>query len=115
MRRRGFMALAGGAMPLWTPAVWAQQRKVPRLGVLVLGTPDPTAFLKELKEGLRERGYVDGQTIHIDLLSAGGKSELLPGLAADLVGRKVDVIVAWQSPFIAATVWVTREISIVMG
>lgn len=115
MKRRAFVGLVGGAVPAWASEVRAQQGKVPKLGVLVQGAPDPTLFLKELNEGLRDLGYVDGQTIEIELVSARGKSELLPSLAAALVRRKVDVIVAWQTPVIAATVQATREIPIVMG
>jgi putative ABC transport system substrate-binding protein len=115
VKRRSFVGLLGGTMPVWADAVRAQQSKVPKLGVFVLGAPDPTLFLKELDSGLRDLGYVDGQTIQIELLSAGGKSDLLPSLAAELVRRKVDIIVAWQTPVIAATAQATREIPIVMG
>lgn len=113
MRRRALLATAA-ALPL-APGARAQQKNLARLGVLVLGAPDPTLFLKELNAGLRDLGYVDGQTMQIEFLSAGGRSDLLPSLAAELVRRKVDVIVAWQTPVIAATAQATREIPIVMG
>ena len=113
MNRRRLLA-AAAAWPLARRA-GAQQTNLPRLGVFVQGAPDPTLFLKELNDGLRDLGYVDGQTIQIELVSAGGKSDLLPSLAAELVRRKVDVIVAWQTPVIAAIAQATREIPIVMG
>jgi putative ABC transport system substrate-binding protein len=113
MKRRNLLAAVAG-LPL-APAAWAQQKTLPRVGMLVLGTPDPTLFLKDLNEALRELGYVDGRTMQLEVLTAGGKSDLLPGLAAELVHRKVDVIMAWQTPVIAAAAQATRDVPIVMG
>ena len=80
---------------LVTPlAVDAQQPiKVPRIGILRSGTaPDP--FVDAFRQGLRELGYTEGRTIHIEYRWAEGRDERLPGLAADLVRLGVDVIVA---------------------
>jgi len=94
-------------------AVWAQPAKNPRIGVLVGPTPEP--FLGLLKEGLRSRGYIEGKNIQIELRSSRGKSELLPALAAELVGLKVDVLVAWQTPAAQAAKQATAEIPIVIS
>ena len=54
---------------------WAQPGKLPRIGILVLGNPDPASFLKEFREGLRELGYVEGQTIVFEFRSAAGDAQ----------------------------------------
>ncbi len=113
MRRREFITLLGGAAA-WPAAVSAQQaKKKARLGLLVVSTAEP--FLTVLKQGLRERGYVDGQNIQIELRTGQGKPDLLPVLAAELVRLKVDVIVAWQTPAVHAAKQATTEIPIVMS
>ena len=92
MERRAF--LAGAATLLAAPfAAEAQPAgRLPHVGVL-LNSP-PTENLPDLRHGLRELGYIEGQTIVLEVLSAEGRLDRLPGLAAELVRRKVDVIVA---------------------
>jgi putative tryptophan/tyrosine transport system substrate-binding protein len=65
---------------------------VARIGTLYIGLADSESFKKELQEGLRELGYVEGQNIAFEFRSAEGKLERLPELAAELVRLKVDVI-----------------------
>ena len=117
MRRRQFITLLSSAatMPFAALAVRAQQAEgVRRIGVLVLGSPDPEPFVKELRDALRKLGYADGRNIQLELRSAGGKASALPDAAAELVRRKVDVIVAWQTPSATAAKHATAEIPIVM-
>jgi putative ABC transport system substrate-binding protein len=83
-----------------------------RLGVLVIHSPEP--FLGEFKETLRRLGYVEGQNMQIELRSAQGKPDLLPGLAAELAGLKVDILVAWQTPAAHAAKQATTTIPIVI-
>jgi len=73
-----------------------QHAKVPRIGYLVLPALDdpPSEERQAFLQGLRELGYVEGKTIMIEYRSAGWNRELLPDLAAELVGLKVDLIVA---------------------
>lgn len=94
----------------------AQQRaKVPRVGVLTTGSPEALAHLLEgFREGLRERGYTEGQNVVLEVRYADGKAERLPILARDLVNNKVDVIVAIPNPSIEAVRQVTQTIPIVM-
>ena len=74
-----------------------------------------TENLPDLRRGLSELGYIDGQTIVLDVLSAEGKLDRLPTLAAELVRRKVDVIVASGPQGIGAARRATGSIPIVMG
>jgi putative ABC transport system substrate-binding protein len=115
MHRRKFMRLIGGgaiAVPL---AAAAQQAKLPRIGILALGTPDPAAFLGPFREGLRELGYVEGESVVFEFRSARGSMALLPQLAAELVALKVDIIVGFQTPAVTAAKNATTEIPVVMG
>jgi putative ABC transport system substrate-binding protein len=114
MRRRDFITLLGGAAAAWPLAARAQQYKVARIGALYIGLADSESFKKELQEGLRELGYVEGQNIALEFRSAEGKLERLPELAAQLVRLKVDVIVALYVPSALAAKQATREIPIVI-
>jgi len=111
---RAFITLLGGAAAAWPLAARAQQSKVARIGVLYIGLADAESFKKELREGLRELGYVEGQNIAFEFCSAEGKLDRLPQLAAELVRLKVDVIVALYVPSALAAKQATREIPIVI-
>jgi putative tryptophan/tyrosine transport system substrate-binding protein len=113
MDRRAF--LAGAAALLTAPRAAGAQpaRKVPRIGVLLNSAG--TENLPDLRQGLRELGYIEGQTIALEVLSADGRLDRLPGLAAELVRRKVDVIVASGPQGVGAARRATASIPIVMG
>ena len=115
MRRREFITLLAGATATWPLTARAQQTKVPKVGVLVAGKPDPGPFWKLFREGLRDLGYIEGQTILFEFRSAEGNAGLLPELAADLVRLKVDIIVTWQTPTTRAAKEATHDIPIVMA
>jgi putative ABC transport system substrate-binding protein len=114
MRRREFITLLGGATIAWPCSVRAQASKIRRIGALYIGLADAELFKKELREGLRELGYVEGQNIAFEFRSAEGKLDQLPELASELVRLKVDVIVALYVPSALAAKQATREIPIVM-
>ena len=108
-----FLSLAIPIVPL---AVEAQQRgSLPRLCFL---TFDPGALRSTrfgaFFQGLSDLGYRDGHTISIDYLSADGRAERLPPLAAECVRLKADVIVVTTTPFALAAKGATRTIPIVM-
>jgi putative tryptophan/tyrosine transport system substrate-binding protein len=108
------VALGAAVGPLASFA--QQQRRVSRVGFLSLSSASLTsrnsdAFLK----GMRELGYVEGKNLVIEWRFADGNFERLPGLAADLVQLKVDVIVAVASAAIGAAQKATTTIPIVMA
>jgi ABC-type uncharacterized transport system substrate-binding protein len=113
MIRREFLVLTGAVATAWPLALHGQQNKIVRVGALYLGNADADSFKTNLREGLRELGYVDGQNIAFEFRSAEGKADQLPLLAAELVRLKVDVIVALYVPCALAAKKATLDIPIV--
>jgi putative ABC transport system substrate-binding protein len=95
---------------------WAQQSKLPRIGFLA-GSP-PAALsgrIEAFRDGLRERGYVDGKTIVVEYRYGDGKLERLPALASELVQLKVKLIVTAGSQATLQAKQATSTIPIVMA
>ena len=112
--RRAFIALLGGAAA-WPLEVHAQPA-MPVIGYLHFGSPGPFEFmLTPFRQGLRETGYLEGQNVAIEYRWAEGRYDRLPTLAADLVGIKVDVLVAVGPPCARAAKDVTSTIPIVFS
>jgi ABC-type uncharacterized transport system substrate-binding protein len=116
MRRIGLIILTV-SLTLAPLVVEAQQAgNMPRIGLLGTATPSlMSAWITAFREGLRERGYVEGQNVAIEYRWGEGKPERFPGLAAELVGLKVDVIVTSGPHAIRAARHATSTIPIVMA
>jgi len=111
MKRREFITLIGGSVALWPLAARAQ--KTFKIGLLDtgLGANFAVPFVRKLVE----LGYVEGKNVVIERRSAEGNSEILPGLAAELVRQQVDVIVTAGTPAGFAAKKATSTIPIVLG
>jgi putative ABC transport system substrate-binding protein len=114
MQRRDFVALLGSAVTAWPLSVLAGQGMVAKIGVLLLGYPDPSTFIMGLQEGLRDLGYEEGRSVELIIRSADGKPATLASLAMDLIKSQVDVIVAYPTTAGLAAKKVTTELPIVV-
>jgi ABC-type uncharacterized transport system substrate-binding protein len=114
MRRRELLSLLGGAAAAWPLAARAQQAaRLPRLGVLLLSTPQADPQMETARRALRDLGYVEGQNLVIEYRYAEGRPERLPDLAADLVRMKPDVLFVLGGDVAPAAVKATQTIPIV--
>jgi putative ABC transport system substrate-binding protein len=114
IRRRELIVALGGAVALPLAARAQQRRKVWRLGVLYPGAP-PEPLLEVVRDGLRDLGYMEGRDIVFEIRWAEGKHDRLAGLAAELVGLRVDVIYAFSTPLALAARSATAAIPIVFS
>ncbi len=117
MRRRDLLVLVIGGTAMWPLRIHAQQsQKIPRIGVLLPGTPASFSLrTKAFLEGLKDLGHVDGKTIAIEWKWGQDRVETLPNLAAELVQSHVDVIVTGGTSAAKALKAATRTIPIVMA
>jgi len=93
MKRRAFIALVGGGVA-WPLGAYAQSRATPVIGFLCSGTPETDALrLRDVWQGLNEAGYIERRNVAGEYRFAADDYDRLPALAADLVQRRIAVIV----------------------
>jgi putative ABC transport system substrate-binding protein len=116
LRRREFIAVIGGAAA-WPVATRAQQTTMPVIGFMSGRSLADAGYLAEaFRQGLRDTGYVEGESIGIEYRWANGDYDRLPGLASDLLQRQVLVLVAvGGDPSAVAAKKATSTVPIVFG
>jgi putative tryptophan/tyrosine transport system substrate-binding protein len=113
LNRRDLLIL-GSTVIAWPRVLGAQEKALPVVGLLSPSPPGASAaFVAAFRQGLGETGYVEGQNVVFELRYAEGIYDRLPALAADLVGRKVDVIATIGPPSALAAKNATSTIPIV--
>ena len=114
MKRREFISLLGSAAAAWPIVARAQERKpgkVKHIGFLRVGPP-PASFIDGFRQGLRELGFIEGQHFVIDYGLVGSAAQI-PGAAAELVRRKVDIVVASGTPSVLPARDVASQVPVV--
>jgi ABC-type uncharacterized transport system substrate-binding protein len=114
LKRRQFITLLGGAAAAWPLAAGAQQPGMPVIGFLSsLSAPVTSKRIASFGQGLSETNYVAGRDVTVEARMAEGQYDRLPALAAELVGRRVDLIAALAPPAAFAAKAATTIIPIV--
>lgn len=116
MRRREFLTLGGGAS-IWPLAAGAQQKGVPLIGVLMIGTSRPEddvqGLLGDFVKALEDLGWTEGKTVRLEVRWAGSEPASVQRHAAELAALKPDVILANGHPSVVALSKATKSIPIV--
>jgi len=113
--RRAFIGAVAGGLAAASSVSAQQAKKVPRIGYLTGGSVElEKSWIASLQQGLREVGYVEGQSIVVELKGAAGRADQLPGLAESLIRSKVDVLVTAGDAATLAAKQATSTVPIVM-
>src|SRR5215203_1807866 len=112
MKRREFITLVGG-VTTWPLAARAQQPAIPTIGYFSGRSPAAEGAIREaFLRVLKDMGFAPGQNVAIEYQFAMGQDDQLPALAADLVRRRVNMLVATDRPAALAAKAATRRIPI---
>jgi putative tryptophan/tyrosine transport system substrate-binding protein len=116
MRRRQFISVLGGAVAAWPLAARAQSGAARRIGVLMNGAATeaaPQSYVATFVQALRQLGWVEGQTVHIDLRWSAGDAGLAQIYAAQLIGLTPDVVVTSSTTNLMAIRQATSTVPVV--
>src|SRR6516165_257671 len=114
MRRREFFGLFCGAMVGWPLVVRAQHVAMPRIGYVWIGAAqDANASIAGLRQGLADRGYINGRDLVLEERYADGDAERVPALFAELLALNVDVLATPGTPITRAARRATSTVPIV--
>jgi ABC-type uncharacterized transport system substrate-binding protein len=114
MKRRAFVRAVVGLMAAPLTAKAEDTRNAPRIAVITTSSPENSRTVDGLLRGLRERGYVEGKNIHVEIRWGRGSTDRFPAFAAELVRLNVRVIVAGSSAAGRAVQRATRSVPIVI-
>jgi len=115
-RKLGCFALSVMLIALGFPAEAQQPKKIARIGYFFASTPAATTYnIEAFRQGMRELGHVEGKTFVLELRYGEGRAERFPEIARELVGLKLDMIVAATDVVIAAVKRETQTIPIIMA
>jgi len=114
MRRREFITLAGSATAAWSLAARAQETSVPVVAYFSAAL-SAASLGQTFRQALAEAGYVDGRNVVIEFHTAEGQYDRLPTMAAELVRRRVAVIVASPTAAALAAKAATKTIPVLFG
>ena len=110
MKRREFMALLGSAVTAWPLAARAQQSAMPVIGVLYgVSAAEWVNHMVAFRRGLGETGFVEGRNVVIEYRWADGQYDRMPWMAADLIGRRVAVILWAATQIACGPCWQQRK------
>jgi putative tryptophan/tyrosine transport system substrate-binding protein len=112
-KRRQVLLATGALLAVSQPALAQQSARVWRVGTI--NSSRERGYLDEFRKGMREHGYYEGRNVAIESRYADGQFDRLPAQAADLVNRKVDVIVVAGTPAVDAVKRATSTIPVVMA
>lgn len=115
MRRRNFIAGLGAATIAAHPAILrAQQGRVVKIGFVTWGSSSVSTRLEDLRQGLRDYGYVEGANLELEAHFTDGNRERTRAVVDALVKKPVDVLVVWQTPAAHVAKDATQTIPVVM-
>jgi putative ABC transport system substrate-binding protein len=115
MDRRVFLGTLAGGLLATLLSAEAQEARVARIGMISTGSPRATPAILGFEQRLRELGHIEGQDIFIEFRNAEGNVDRLPGLVAELVRLRVDVIVTATAAATTAAKEATSKIPIVIA